>query len=92
MSAYHNRSVENRLARRYMREDTVIAFYSLHGNYDAAWTYKTASRQTIIEDVSDIIHSGLAKDDLLLQFCGCLLAERYLRRLDARMSAQRRAA
>lgn len=76
------RSVESRLARRYMREDTIIAFYSLHGNYDAARAYKDASRQTVIEDISDIIRSGLVKGDLLLQFGGCLLAERYLRRKD----------
>lgn len=86
------RSVENRLARRYIRQDAVVAFFSLHGNWEAARAYCDASRRTVIEDVSDIIHSGLVKGELLARFYACLIAERYIRRFGVEPTAERRAA
>lgn len=87
-----NRSVENRLARRYIRQDAVVAFYSLHNNWEAARTYSDASRKELMSDISDIIHSGLVKGELLARFYACLIAERYMRRFGVEPTVARRAA
>ena len=80
------RSVANRLARKYERRSLVADMFTLHGHYDLARTWLNTSRGETIRGIEIVLSCGMTDSELYERFQSCLIAERYLRRLERRTS------
>jgi hypothetical protein len=76
------RSIANRLARKYNRRSLVADMFTLHGAYDLARAWLSASRDDTIRVIETILSGRLVQGELRERFSSCLIAERYLRRTD----------
>jgi hypothetical protein len=80
------RTAENRMARNYDRWSLVADMFTLLGSYDIARTWREASREDAITTIGSVVKALHVTDELRLRFRSCLIAERYLRRAEYRMT------
>lgn len=65
------------MRRPHHRDYVVFAMAALHGDWSAARTYSDMPRQQVIEDLDDLLASGVVPLRLREQFDACLHGERF---------------